>query len=70
MFVSDSIGINKFGHLTIGDADTLELASRYGTPLYVFDETQIRSNCRAYVKSIDDEYDGKGLVLYASKAFC
>ncbi|MEG0979243.1 MAG: diaminopimelate decarboxylase [Oscillospiraceae bacterium] len=69
MFVSDCLSINEEGHLTIGGCDTTELAEKYGTPLYVFDEIQIRQNCRDYVKSIEDNYGGKGLVLYASKAF-
>lgn len=69
MFVSDCLSVNDTGHLSIGGSDTVELAKEYGTPLFVFDETQIRRNCRDYVKSIEDNYDGNGLVLYASKAF-
>lgn len=69
MFVSECLSVNNEGHLTIGGCDTVELAKEYGTPLYAFDETQIRQNCRDYVQSIEDNYDGKGLVLYASKAF-
>ncbi|WP_040197706.1 diaminopimelate decarboxylase [Candidatus Soleaferrea massiliensis] len=70
MFVSDCLNINEKGHLTIGGKDTVELAKQYGTPLYVMDEQQIRENCRAYVRSIDRCYDGKGMVAFASKAFC
>lgn len=69
MFVSDCLSINEKGNLTIGGCDTVELAKKYGTPLYVFDENQIRQNCRDYVKSIEDNYNGNGLVIYASKAF-
>ena len=70
MFVSDCININEKGHLTLGGCDTVSLAQEFGTPLYAFDEEQIRQNARAYKKSIDDNYGGNGLVLYASKAFC
>lgn len=70
MYVSDCISINERGHLTIGSYDTVELAKKFGTPLYVFDENEIRRNCRDFVKSMDDYYDGNGMVLYASKAFC
>lgn len=70
MFVSDCLNINETGHLTIGGCDTVELAKEYGTPLYVLDENQIRANCRAYKKSIDENYGGAGLPLYASKALC
>lgn len=70
MYVSDCISVNEKGHLTIGGADTIELAEKYGTPAYVFDENEIRNNLREFKKSIDENYGGNGLVVYASKAFC
>lgn len=70
MYVSDCIQINNEGHLTIGDCDTVEIAREFGTPAYVYDENEIRRNCRDFVGSIKENYDGKGLALYASKAFC
>lgn len=69
MFVSDCLNVNKKGHLEIGGCDTIDLAEKYGTPLYVVDENEIRKNCRAFVKSIEDNYNGHGTVAYASKAF-
>ena len=69
MFVSDFLNVNEKNHLTIGGADTLELAKKFGTPVIVYDENVIRKNCRAFVSSIEDNYGGNGLVLYASKAF-
>jgi diaminopimelate decarboxylase len=69
MFVSDCLNVNENGNLTIGGCDTLALAKQFGTPLYVMDESTIRNNCRLYKDSIDNFYGGKGLVLYASKAF-
>ena len=42
MFVSENLSVNEKGHLTAGGADTVELAERYGTPLYVMDEALIR----------------------------
>ena len=69
MFVSDCLNVNGKNHLTIGGADTLELAKKFGTPVIVYDENEIRKNCRAFVSSIEDNYGGNGLVLYASKAF-
>lgn len=70
MFVSECLDVNEAGHLTIGGCDTVDLVRRYGTPLYVMDETQIRAHCRAFVQSMEDNYDGHGRVLFASKAFC
>lgn len=70
MFVSDNLNINSLGHLTIGENDAVELAKEFGTPLYVMDEELIRKNCRMYKNAMDKYYGGKGLVLYANKAFC
>lgn len=69
MFVSDNLGVNDKGHLTIGGVDTISLAQEYKTPLYVMDEDSIRGNCRRFKKSIDKYYSGNGKVLFASKAF-
>ncbi len=70
MFVSDNLNINEKGHLTIGKNDTVELAKEFGTPLYVMDEELIRENCRMYKEAMEKYYNGRGLVLYANKAFC
>lgn len=68
MFVSECLNVNAKGNLTIGGCDTVDLASKFGTPLYVMDEATIRNNCRLYKQSIENCYCGKGLPLYASKA--
>lgn len=57
------------GHLIIGGCDTLEIAKKYGTPLYVYDEEYIRSVMRVFRDTIESHYNGNGKVLYASKAF-
>lgn len=69
MFVSENLGINEKGNLTIGGADTVELAKQYGTPLYVMDEQAVRKACQRFKNSIDKYYGGNGLACYASKAF-
>jgi diaminopimelate decarboxylase len=51
------------GRLSIGDVDVLELASEYGTPLFVYDEEQLRLRCREAVMAFGDG------VAYATKAF-
>ncbi|MFD1360606.1 diaminopimelate decarboxylase [Lentibacillus salinarum] len=60
--------INEVGHLTIGEMDTTELARKYGTPLYVYDVSLIRENCRAFVNTFQ-ELGVQAQVAYASKAF-
>lgn len=69
MFVSENLGINENGNLTIGNVDTVKLAKHYGTPLYVMDEQAVRKACQRFKNSIDKYYDGNGLACYASKAF-
>ena len=69
MFVSENLGVNTAGHLTIGGVDTVELAGKYGTPLYVMDEQMVRKTLRRFHDSMNKYYNGKGEVHYASKAF-
>ena len=69
MFVTENLEVNEKNHLTIGGVDTVALTEKYGTPLYVMDEDMIRQNCRIYKDAIDRDYNGNGLILYASKAF-
>ena len=70
MMTSTCLSVNENNHLTIGGVDTTELTAEYGTPLYVLDEDCIRSNCRLYTESMKKNYDGNGMILYASKAQC
>lgn len=62
MYVSDHLQINEQGHLSIGGCDTVQLAEQFGTPLYVMDENQIRSNCRRYQSSFEKHYQGLSLI--------
>ena len=55
------------GHLRFAGRDTVELAERYGTPLYLMDEGRIRHNCRVYRENMDRLFPA-ALPLYASKA--
>ena len=69
MNVRETLKIDQNGHLEIGGCDAVELAKKFGTPLYVMDEKYIRDMCRVYRDTIEKKYGGNGLVLYASKAF-
>ena len=51
------------GHLAVGGLDLLELAERFGTPLFVYDEEHLRARCREAVAAWGDG------VAYATKAF-
>ncbi|MEB2263689.1 diaminopimelate decarboxylase [Priestia megaterium] len=68
MFLHGTSRINKQGHLEIGGVDTVELASNFGTPLYVYDVALIRQRARGF-KETFEKYGVKAQVAYASKAF-
>lgn len=63
-----TMDVNEAGHLEIGGVDTLELAKRYGTPLYVYDVALIRERARGF-KQTFAELNVQAQVAYASKAF-
>ena len=69
MNTRDTLKINEKGHLEIGGADCVELAKEFGTPVYLFDEAYIRKMMSIYRETLAKKYDGRGMVLYASKAF-
>lgn len=58
----------KDNTLYIGGISGLDLAKKYGTPLYVFDEELIRNNCREYNKYFKVK-ENKNKIAYAGKAF-
>lgn len=62
------VQVNALGHLSLGGCDALELAERFGTPLYVVDEEAVRARCREYVDALA-ALPGGGLAAYAAKAF-
>jgi diaminopimelate decarboxylase len=60
--------VNNKGNLAIGGCDTITLAKEYSTPLYIYDETDIRSRCREFKTEFGRRYPGT-IVSYSPKAF-
>ncbi|HLR70362.1 MAG TPA: diaminopimelate decarboxylase, partial [Pseudogracilibacillus sp.] len=60
--------VNNKGHLEVGGMDATVLAEKYGTPLYVYDVSIIRSRAREFVQTFQ-ELGVEAKVAYASKAF-
>ncbi|MBP2032628.1 diaminopimelate decarboxylase [Clostridium algifaecis] len=54
--------------LYIDGVNSVDLAEKFGTPLYVMDEKLIRDKCRRYYTSFKSE-KGTNKVAYAGKAF-
>lgn len=67
MGLRGTMKINSKGHLEIGGCDSVALAQQFGTPLYVLDESSIRSQCRSYREELANTYPD-ATVIYASKA--
>ena len=59
----DSAEVGPDGGLRIGGCDVAALAEEFGTPLFVYDEEQLRARCREAVAAFGDG------VAYATKAF-
>ena len=60
--------VNGQGHLVIGGCDTIELTTKFGTPLYIFDEFSLRRKCAEFKAEFGQHY-GDTTVIYAAKAF-
>ncbi len=60
--------VDDRGHLVIGGCDCVALAWEHGTPLYVFDETDLRSRCAGFKAEFNQRYPDT-TVCYSAKAF-
>jgi diaminopimelate decarboxylase len=56
------------GRLSIGGIDAQELTREFGSPLYVFDEHELRSGCREYMQAFRSRH-ADSEISYASKAY-
>lgn len=60
----DTATVQADGSLAIGGCDVGELAGRFGTPLFIYDEAHLRARCAEAVAAF-----GPGRAYYATKAF-
>ena len=67
--ICDNLSVNEKGHLTFAGLDTVELARKYGTPLYLMDENKIREHIRTYKNAMADFLPEGSVPEFASKAF-
>ena len=67
-FICDNLSVNEAGHLCLSGVDTVALAEKHGTPLYLMDEGKIREKCRIYVEAMHEAFGADSLPLFASKA--
>ena len=67
--ICDNLSVNKKGHLIFAGFDTVELAEKYGTPLYLMDEEKIREKVRIYKSAMEKYLPAGSAPEFASKAF-
>ena len=67
--ICNNLSVNEKGHLTFAGFDTVELAQKYGTPLYLMDENLIRERVRIYKNTMADCMPAGSMPEFASKAF-
>ena len=66
--ICKNLSVNEKGRLCLAGRDTVELAEKYGTPLYLYDEDRIRERCRTYQGAMREAFGENASALYASKA--
>lgn len=67
--ICDNISVNEKGHLCFAGYDTVALAEKYGTPLYLMDEDKIRQHVRTYKTAMENYFPLGSCPEFASKAF-
>ena len=65
----DTAMVGPGGHLLVGGCDVVDVALRYGTPIYLYDEATIRARARAFREAVG-AYPAGAAVQYAAKAYC
>lgn len=60
--------VNEEGHLVLGGCDSVELAEEFGTPLFVYCEDTVRSQCHRYAQACETTTSNTE-IIYAGKAF-
>jgi diaminopimelate decarboxylase len=65
---SSTAELDERGRLRVGECDVIELAERFGTPLYMVDVRSLRERARRYLDAFRSRHE-RSQVLFASKSF-
>ncbi|MBQ0083444.1 MAG: diaminopimelate decarboxylase [Clostridiales bacterium] len=68
--ICDNLSVNEKGNLCFAGLDTVDIAKKYGTPIYVMDENKIREKCSIYKKAMKEYFGGNSMPVFASKSLC
>ena len=67
--ICNNVTVNEKGHLQFAGFDTVDLAQKYGTPLYLMDENKIRQHIREYKDAFLKYFPKGSNPEFASKSF-
>jgi diaminopimelate decarboxylase len=62
------VGVGPNGNLWVDGCDVKELADRFGTPLYIISENQLRYTYRRFRDAFRNAYPGEVEILFANKS--
>ncbi len=67
--ICNNLTANNRGHLCFAGFDTVALAEKYGTPLYLMDENKIREHINEYKSAFKKYFPAGSAPEFASKSF-
>ena len=62
----DSVRITPGNRLAIGGCDLVDLAERFGTPLYIYDAATIAARAGTYREALRASYPGTATVCHGA----
>ncbi len=66
--VHSNVTVGKNGHLYFAGTDTVSLAEKYGTPVFLLDDNRVRTRVREYKEAMKTNFGESSIPLFASKS--
>ena len=66
--VHSNVTVGENGHLCFAGADTVALAEKYGTPVFLLDDSRVRTRIREYKEAMARNFGDGSMPLFASKS--
>ena len=66
--VHSNVTVGANGHLLFAGADTVALAEKYGTPVFLLDDARVRTRVREYKEAMARNFRKGSIPLFASKS--
>ena len=66
--VHSNVTVGENGHLFFAGTDTVLLAEKYGTPVFLLDDARVRARIREYKEAMQTNFGESSIPLFASKS--